>query len=43
MKFMTLEDGQRVLLVEDLTTDGRTKSVFCDGLDLGSRNLLPIP
>ena len=27
-----LEPGKRVLMVEDLTTDGRTKSVFCDGL-----------
>ncbi len=27
-----LEPGKRVLMVEDLTTDGRTKGVFCDGL-----------
>ena len=27
-----IEPGQRVLLVEDLTTDGRTKALFCDGL-----------
>jgi len=27
-----LEPGQRVLMVEDLTTDGRTKAVFSDGL-----------
>ena len=27
-----IEPGQRVLLVDDLTTDGRTKAVFCQGL-----------
>jgi orotate phosphoribosyltransferase len=27
-----LEPGKRVLLVEDLTTDGRTKALFCNGL-----------
>jgi orotate phosphoribosyltransferase len=27
-----LEPGNRVLLVDDLTTDGRTKAVFCQGL-----------
>ncbi len=27
-----LTPGRRVLLVEDLTTDGRTKAVFCRGL-----------
>lgn len=27
-----LEPGKRVLMVEDLTTDGRTKGLFCDGL-----------
>jgi orotate phosphoribosyltransferase len=30
-----LEGGKRVLLVEDLTTDGRTKALFCDGLRRG--------
>ena len=30
-----LEPGKRVLLVEDLTTDGRTKALFCDGLRRG--------
>lgn len=27
-----LEPGKKVLLVEDLTTDGRSKALFCDGL-----------
>ena len=27
-----LEAGKRVLLVEDLTTDGRSKALFCNGL-----------
>lgn len=30
-----LEGAKRVLLVEDLTTDGRTKALFCDGLRRG--------
>jgi orotate phosphoribosyltransferase len=27
-----IQPGHRVLLVDDLTTDGRTKAVFCEGL-----------
>ena len=27
-----IEPGNRVLLVDDVTTDGRTKAVFCEGL-----------
>jgi orotate phosphoribosyltransferase len=27
-----VQSGHRVLLVDDLTTDGRTKAVFCEGL-----------